>query len=441
MSEAHFLRDDQRVVVSAAAIKAPVTWEEVKAGKNGIRKIEDTHFANSADFSKVDAQVVGAVDFLPEEDPYISDVLSAHDRKWWHRSHLMAAGSMHDAMESGRLFRGDFDGYRIGALVGSTFSGGDHAAEVDFGRLRPGDAFQYLLARVATASANQADLHNLVAQVGAECASSGTAAVMGAVMLSKYRPDVPALADIMIVGGSDAPISPLNMNLFLGSIKRAGTLTDNPWEASKPLDESADGLVMAEGAGMLVLETWKNAQARGLTEKDIWAEMVGYAAYTDAETNTMAGLEGATRVIDQALKMGRVSLGETVYANLHNTGTPVGTPDKPGGDRRELNAYRQAIARRDLNVGDFWLSATKANTGHTMGAAAAIEAYYSIMALREGIVPPRIKLRDPIEETDGFQLGSDYSQAVHLPQIDVAVTSNFGFTGAAAALAFRKFSA
>lgn len=439
MSETCVLRDDQRIVVIGGAMKSPASWEDVKAGRSGIRNIDDTHLAMTADFSTTQARVFGVVDYHPLEDPLIVDGIRKVDQGDWHRSHLMAWKVMHDALESAGLNTIDTKRDRIGALIGSTFSGNSHMTDVDFTRIRRGDGFQNLFARVATAGADKVNIHNLVAQIGTECASSGTAAVMGAILLSRYRPDVPPLADIMLVGGADAPISPKNVDLFIGSMKGAGTKTDDPEQASKPLDESADGLVVSEGAAVLALTSLENAKVRGLSEKDIWAELVGYAAGSDAESNTLAGIDGSTRVIRDALKMGGVTLEETVYANVHGTGTPSGDSDHPGGDRREINAWKLAISALELSVKDFWLSPTKAYTGHTMGASAAIEAIYSIMALKEGIIPPRIKLYSPIEETDGFQLGSKYDSPVYLPNIDVAVTTNFGFTGTASALVFRKF--
>jgi 3-oxoacyl-[acyl-carrier-protein] synthase II len=436
------LPDSQRIVVTGMEAMTPLghdlesSWTALIRGEHGMKPLSDTVLSEATLYHQLDAQVVATANYNPLEDSLVEEHRQSLDFPSMHRSHLFAWRTMYRALEraqaidpENRLLSRKLDEFRVGALVGSVFSGADHLAKVNFDRVRTRDPFQYLFARIGTAAAMHIGIKNLVGVMDTECASGGVTAHIAPLVLLKNRDDMPAHADIMIAGGADAPISEANLTTFLGGLKAAGTRTTDPEAASRPLDQSADGLVMGEAAGMLVLETWENAQKRGLTEDDVLAEMPGYASFTDAEKRTLAGMEGATRVIAKVLEMAGVTVEETVYANGHLTST--------GEDHREVIAYRQALQRQRLDVGKFWLTSTKGATGHTMGAAGAIEAIFAIMAMRSGKVPPGLKLHNPIPETEGFNLSP--LEATQLPEIDVALSTSLGFGGTATALAFRKF--
>jgi 3-oxoacyl-(acyl-carrier-protein) synthase len=274
-------------------------------------------------------------------------------------------------------------------------------------------------------------IHGHTVEVGAECASGATTVDLGISRLFKYRRNAPAKADIMVVGGADAPIVPANLNFF-EALKHAVDPRDDPDAASSPFDQDAQGLVMGEGAGAMVIETWENARKRGLGEDDVLAEIVGFDSFTDGENKTLAGMEGTVKIIEQVMRMANIALGETVYINAHATGTV-------GGDKREAEAYKLAIEGMGLDLSDFWMTSTKGATGHTMGAAGAIEAAFSIMALREGVIPPALKLNNPIEQARDFNLSPE--QLTVLPSVNAAVSTSLGFGGTATALAFREFRA
>lgn len=442
MSELAPLPDTQRVVVTGVDVISPVgndltsSWEALVAGADGVIPIEEARVAAHPSFQYIGAKVVAEAPFDTDEDPLIKENRKEIDSRFMHRSHLLAWRTMFFALQRAKLIEHGsltltpkIDPYTVGSYMGTTFSGVAHLAEVDFERVWPYDLFKYLPARIATAPAMALGIHGHTLEIGAECASGATTVDTGISRLFKYRNDLPPKANIMVVGGADAPIVPANLNFF-EALKQAVDPTDKPEEASRPFDEAAQGLVMGEGAGALVVETWENAQNRGLSEDDIVAEVVGWDSLTDGENKTLAGMEGTIRVIENVMRMADIALGETVYINAHATSTV-------GGDKREAEAYRQAIANMGLNLKDFWMTSTKGATGHTMGAAGAIEAAFSIMALKEGLIPPALKLKNPIPETEGFNLSE--LQATRLPSVDAAISTSLGFGGTATALAFRKF--
>jgi 3-oxoacyl-[acyl-carrier-protein] synthase II len=444
MSENLNLADDERIVVTGLDIISPVgtgaasSWEAIKDGAHGIKPIAEARVAEHPFYKNIGVKVVAEAGFDEDTDELISANKREIDVNNMHRSHIMAWRTMYLAMRQARLIEPgslslheDIDPYRVGSYMGTTFSGAAHLNEVDFGRVRPSDIFKYLPARVATAPAMTLGIHGHTAEVGAECASGATTVDLGISRLFKYRSGMPAKADIMVVGGADAPIVPANLNFF-EALKHAVDPTADAEQASRPFDQNAKGLVMGEGAGAMVVETWEHAQKRGLKEEDILAEIAGFDSFTDGENKTLAGMEGTVKVIEQVMRMADIALGETVYINAHATSTV-------GGDKREAEAYKIAIANMGLDISDFWMTSTKGATGHTMGAAGAIEAAFSIMALREGVIPPALKLHYPIPEAEDFNLSP--RQLSVLPSVEAAVSTSLGFGGTATALAFRKFRA
>jgi 3-oxoacyl-(acyl-carrier-protein) synthase len=389
-------------------------------------------------YQKLGAKVVAEALYNPDEDPIVIANRREIDIKNMHRSHILAWRTMYFALQSAKLIeqgslalKEEIDPYRVGAYMGTTFSGIAHISEVDFNKVKPSDLFKYLPARVATAPAMALGIHGKVTGVLDECASGASSSDDGALRLFKYRDDLPPKADIMVVGGSDAPIVPANLNFF-EALKQAVDPTDNPKKASRPFDQEAKGFVMGEGAGAMVLETWEHARKRGLEEADIIAELVGFDSLTDAQNKTLAGMEGTVRVIKNVFEMAGLALGEIVYVNSHATGTLA-------GDGREAEAFRRAIIDMSLDPSDFWMTSTKGATGHTMGGSGAIEAAFAIMAIVDSTIPPALKLQNPISETEGFNLSP--LEATKLRSVDVAVSTSLGFGGTATALAFRKFKA
>ena len=237
-----------------------------------------------------------------------------------------------------------------------------------------------------------------------------------------YRTIRHGYADAIIAGGSEAAINPLSMAGFINCM--ALTTRNNPDEASIPFDKRRDGFVMGEGAGMLVLEEYEHAKARGAK---IYAEICGYGNTNDANHITAPHPEGkgAVAAIKLALKEAGYTPETPVYVNAHGTSTPM-------NDRIETRALKLAFG--EDAAGRLKISSTKSMTGHTLGAAGAIEAVASILALNKGIIPPTIGYKEPDPDCD-----LDYTPN-HSVSFDaqLAVSCSFGFGGHNAVVAFRK---
>ena len=228
-------------------------------------------------------------------------------------------------------------------------------------------------------------------------------------------------ADAIIAGGTEAVIAPLTIAGFQ-NIKALSTNPD-PKKASRPFDKDRDGFVMGEGAGMLILEEYEHAKARGAK---IYAELCGYGNTCDAHHVTAPDPEGAglARAIEIAFAEAQVADDAQIYINAHGTSTHL-------NDLTETMAIKKALGEKayDANI-----SSTKSMTGHMLGATGAIEAIASVMALKDGIIPPTINLDEPDEELD---LNYTPNKAVKR-DVNVAASTNLGFGGHDACLVFKK---
>lgn len=228
-------------------------------------------------------------------------------------------------------------------------------------------------------------------------------------------------ADAIIAGGTEAVIAPLTIAGFQ-NIKALSTNPD-PKKASRPFDKNRDGFIMGEGAGMLILEEYEHAKARGAK---IYAELCGYGNTCDAHHVTAPDPEGAglARAIEIAFNEADVADDAQIYINAHGTSTHL-------NDLTETMAIKKALGEKayDANI-----SSTKSMTGHMLGATGAVEAIVSIMALKDGIIPPTINLDEPDEELD---LNYTPNKAVKR-DVNVAASTNLGFGGHDACLVFKK---
>jgi 3-oxoacyl-[acyl-carrier-protein] synthase II len=229
-------------------------------------------------------------------------------------------------------------------------------------------------------------------------------------------------ADVMICGGAEAAVTPLAVAGF-GAMRALSTRNEEPERASRPYDAQRDGFVMAEGAGVLVLEELEHAKARGA---EIFCEVVGYGLSGDAfhVSAPSDDGDGPMRVMMNALRDAGLSPSDIQYINAHGTSTPA-------GDKAETLAIKRAFG-----VGtQVAISSTKSMTGHLLGAAGALEAIFTIMAIRDQVAPPTINLENPDPDCD-----LDYipNQARRM-EITYALSNSFGFGGTNACLAFRRF--
>ena len=232
-------------------------------------------------------------------------------------------------------------------------------------------------------------------------------------------------ADVMVAGGSESPINRLSMAGFAACRALSTAFNDDPPKASRPYDKRRDGFVMGEGAGVMVLEEYEHAKARGAT---IHAELVGYGLSGDAYHITAPSEDGdgAYRCMSAALKRAGITPAEVDYINAHGTSTMA--------DGIELGAVERVLGNA---AGKVSMSSTKSCIGHLLGAAGAVEAIFSVLAIRDRVAPPTINLDNPSVETP-------IDLVPHKPRqrdIDVVLSNSFGFGGTNASLVFRRAAA
>src|SRR4051812_34657704 len=230
-------------------------------------------------------------------------------------------------------------------------------------------------------------------------------------------------AEVMVAGGTESPICRLSMAGFCASRALSTGFNDTPEKASRPYDKDRDGFVMGEGAGIVVLEEYEHAKRRGAK---IYAEVIGYGLSGDAYhiTSPAPDGDGAFRSMSAALKRAGISVSDIDYINAHGTSTQI-------GDEIELGAVERLLGNATSTVS---MSSTKSSTGHLLGAAGAIEAIFSILAIRDNIAPPTINLENPSVETaiDLVPL------AARKREINVALSNSFGFGGTNASVIVRR---
>jgi 3-oxoacyl-[acyl-carrier-protein] synthase II len=233
-------------------------------------------------------------------------------------------------------------------------------------------------------------------------------------------------ADVMIAGGAESAVCKLGIAGFIACKALATKFNDTPEKASRPYDKDRDGFVMGEGSGVLVLEELEHARARGAR---IYAEVVGYGMSGDAYhvTAPSSDGDGAFRCMTAALKRAGLQAHEIDYVNAHGTSTPL-------GDEIELRAVERLMGNR---TAELTMSSTKSSVGHLLGAAGAIEAIFSILAIRDNIAPPTINLDNPSVET---QIDLVPHQAKK-KEINTVLSNSFGFGGTNASLIMRRFAA
>jgi 3-oxoacyl-[acyl-carrier-protein] synthase II len=227
----------------------------------------------------------------------------------------------------------------------------------------------------------------------------------------------------MVAGGAEAPINPIGLWGFCASRALSTGFNDTPARASRPWDRERDGFVMGEGAGVVVLEEYEHARKRGAR---IYAEVAGYGMSGDAFhiTAPAEGHEGAFRAMKATLNSARMSPGDIDYVNAHGTSTPL-------GDDLELDAVERLFGDAADKIA---MSSTKSATGHLLGAAGAVEAIFSILAIRDGVAPPTLNLDEPSR-------ASAIDRVAHTAQerrINVALSNSFGFGGTNASVIFKR---
>ncbi|MBE3587197.1 MAG: beta-ketoacyl-ACP synthase II [Thermoanaerobacteraceae bacterium] len=408
-----------RVVVTGLGVISPVGtgvepfWSNLTAGKSGVGLI--TRFDASAYSTRFAAEVK---DFDPAR--YI-DKKEARRMDRFTQFALAAAGM---ALEDAGLDLEQVDRDRVGVILGSGIGGIETLEEQHQvlltrgpGRISP----FFIPMMIANMGAGQIAiayrLRGCNLTTTSACASSAHAVGDAFRVLQRGE------ADVMITGGSEAPITPLAVAGFC-SMKALSTRNDEPEKASRPFDAGRDGFVIAEGAAILILETLEHAVKRGAR---IYAEVAGYGTSCDAYHITAPDPEGGGAALSMRLALLDAGVApETVdYINAHGTSTPL-------GDKLETAAIKQVFGDHAQKLA---VSSTKSMTGHLLGAAGGLEAVACVLAIDRGVIPPTINYEEPDPECD-----LDYvpNRSREFP-VKTALSNSFGFGGHNATLLFRKF--
>jgi 3-oxoacyl-[acyl-carrier-protein] synthase II len=233
-------------------------------------------------------------------------------------------------------------------------------------------------------------------------------------------------ADVMVAGGAESPVNRISLAGFSALRALSTNFNDDPTRASRPYDKDRDGFVMGEGAGVVVLEALDHAKARGAK---IYAELIGYGLSGDAHHITAPAPDGdgALRCMKGAIRTAGISTGDIDYINAHGTSTPL-------GDEIELGAVQKLVGNA---AGRMSMSSTKSCIGHLLGAAGAVEAIFSILAIRDRVVPPTINLDNPSVDTPIDLVPHQARKR----DVDTALSNSFGFGGTNASLIFRRYAA
>ncbi|MGE4545884.1 MAG: beta-ketoacyl-ACP synthase II [Pedobacter sp.] len=398
--------------ISALGNGAEKNWQSLLAGKSGIDRI--TRF----DCSSFPTHIAGEVKDFNAED-YV-------DKKEVRKMDLFiqyALAAADEAVKDSKLVINDENAERVGVLVGAGLGGLPtiekyHSAFLEGGYKKISPFFIPML--ITNLAPGQISMRfgakgPNVSAVSA-CAS-GTHSIGDAYHIIK-RGD----ADVMIAGGAESTITPLAVGGF--NVMRAlSTRNDDPQAASRPFEKNRDGFVMAEGAGILVLEDYEIAKARGA---HIYAELVGYGLSADAHhlTAPAPGGEGAARCMAMALKNSGMKAEEVTYINAHGTSTHF-------NDLYETMAIKTVF--KD-HASKLMVSSTKSMTGHALGAAGGLEAVYSVMAIDRGEIPPTINYQEADPECDLDYVPNEARRVA----VNGALSNSFGFGGTNASLLFRK---
>ncbi len=407
----------KRVVITGLGPATPIGvgakafLEGQQAGKNGIRKI--TRF----DASELSVQIAGEVDVE------IADYIDRKEAKRLDRFVQLALVGAALALQDAGLSKDDVAGEHAGTCIGSGIGGlevWEAQSKIRFERspMRMSPFFiPMMIANMASGQVSMRyGLQGPSSTVVTACAT-GSGAIGDA-----YRVIQRGEAEIMISGGSEACVTPIGIGGF-AVMKALSTRNDSPETASRPFTASRDGFIAGEGAGIVVLEEYERAKARGAT---IYAEVIGYATSADAYhiTASAPGGAGAVRCINWALKSAGISADKIDYINAHGTSTPI-------NDLNETLAYKTVFGGKE-NVPP--VSSTKSMTGHMLGAAGGVEAIACAQVLKEGFLPPTRNFDDPDPECD-----LDYIPGcAREVKAEYVLSTNFAFGGQNAALVFRR---
>jgi 3-oxoacyl-[acyl-carrier-protein] synthase II len=395
--------------VSPLGLTAVETWQSAAAGKSGIDRI--TRFDASAFRSQMAGEVKGFDPTVAIEEPELKkmDIFIQY-------ALVAAKEALRDAdLEITEELAPDV-GVSVGVgLGGLTSIEKFHEVYLEKGPRRISPFFIPMV--ISNMAAGQISIYfkcrGYNTSTASACSSSNHSIGDAARIIERGD------AKVMIVGGAESTVTPLGIGGF-AAMHALSTRNDDPTRASRPYDAGRDGFVLGEGAGILILEDYEFAKARGAR---IYCELAGYGFSSDAHHMTAPNVEGPNRAMRMAIKDARVNPEEMDYINTHGTSTPA-------GDINELNAIKLALGDHAKKVS---LSSSKSMSGHLLGAAGALEAVISIKAMEHGIVPPTINIENLDPECDLDVTPNKARERA----IKVAMSNSFGFGGTNATLVFK----
>ncbi|ADV27838.1 3-oxoacyl-(acyl-carrier-protein) synthase 2 [Pseudoxanthomonas suwonensis 11-1] len=408
----------RRVVITGMGMVSPLgndlasSWDGIVNGRSGIGPV--THFDASAYATRIAGEIrdFDPTAFLPPKDAKKMEPFIHYG---------LAASFM--ALDDSGLEITDANAERVGAIIGSGIGGilgiEEQTAKYLEGGPRKISPF-YVPSTIINMLPGQLSIIRGLKgpnfSAVSACATSNHS--IGTAMRLIQHGD----ADVMVAGGAERGSSPTSMGGFC-SMKAMSTRNDDPERASRPWDVERDGFVLGDGAGILVLEEYEHAKARGAR---IYAELLGFGASADANHMTAPSEDGdgAARCMLAALRDAKIDPSKVDYLNAHGTSTPL-------GDLAETLAMKRAFGDHAYKM---MVSSTKSMTGHLLGAAGGVEAIFSVLAIHHGIVPPTINLENPGEGCDLDYVPNVARQA----KVDVAVSNGFGFGGTNGTLVFGR---
>lgn len=408
----------RRVVVTGLGMLTPVgntvqeTWENILAGKSGAANIE--HFDASAFPTRFSASV---------KNFDVSEYMSAKEARKMDLFIQYGMAAAIQAVHDAGIEVTDENASRIGCAIGSGIGGlpmieknCDLLEKSGPRRISPFFVPGSIINMIAGNLAIKYGFKGPNIAITTAC-TTGTHNIGQAMRMIQYGD-----ADVMLAGGSEMATTPLGIGGF-SAARALSTRNDDPQAASRPWDKDRDGFVLGDGAGILILEEYEHAKARGAK---IYCELAGFGMSDDAfhMTAPPENGEGAALSMSNAIRDAQLNADEVHYINAHGTSTPA-------GDIAESNAAKQVLGNASERVR---MSSTKSMIGHLLGAAGAVEAIFCALALRDQIAPPTINLDNPSE-------GCDLNYVAHQPQeaaLKAAISNSFGFGGTNGTLVFKN---
>ena len=407
----------RRVVVTGLGAVSPVgltrdsTWESLIAGKSGIDRI------SSFDAEELESTIAGEVTGFDA-----TDHVSRKEARRMDRFVQLAAAATLEAAGQARVSSNGTNPERTSVIIG-TCLGGIITLTEQLGVMEERGASRVspFLVPMMLPDMASGQVSMLLGAKGPNYATASACSSGADALGSAFRLVQDGRVDVAFAGGSEAPVCPIGVVGF-NSCKALSTTNEEPKKASRPFDAERDGFVLAEGAGILVLESEESAVARGA---EPIAELIGYGATADAHhvTQPAPNGEGSARAMRTALGDAGIGPDEIDYINAHGTSTPM-------NDKYETMAMKAVFGGDGTPV-----SSTKSMTGHLLGASGALEAVVSVMAMANGMVPPTINLEVPDPDCDLDYVPNTARRA----DVNTVMSNSFGFGGHNSSLIFRRY--